>query len=90
MCEFIRRHTANLGKARFYLKNNAYWVEIDKSICQVVLNEVSRLLTVRKMAITLGQLLVEVENTTNTEMVVNPALKNLITSQLPVEFLSKE
>lgn len=53
MCEFIRKHTTNLGKAKFYLRDSAYWIEIDKDICLVVLNEVSKLIHLRKLNVTI-------------------------------------
>jgi hypothetical protein len=40
---FIRKHTANMGKARFYLKDRFYWLELDEDVCRMVMDEIARL-----------------------------------------------
>jgi len=74
---FIRKHTANMGKARFYLKDHFYWVELDEDVCEVVMKEVNRLSKIIAKPVNIEDLLVEVENT-SAEVHSNPALRDLI------------
>ena len=44
MESYIRKNTLNMGKARFYLHENFYWIELDEDVCDMVFKEVERIL----------------------------------------------
>lgn len=54
---YVRKHTANAGRARFYLRERAYWLELEEGVCAMVLREVDRL----QAALKAPGVLVEVE-----------------------------
>jgi hypothetical protein len=61
MEHFIRKHTTNMGKAKFYLQDRSYWIELDEDVCGVVIDEVERL--IKNKNLPWQELMVEVEHT---------------------------
>ena len=70
-----------MGKARFYLHENFYWIELDEDVCDMVFNEVDRILMSVALPIKLCDFVVEAENI-QIQIEINPALKALIHTQL--------